>query len=76
MSFKVKVTDEEVMGWTKRLLITDEDNNEFRCTLYWADGNGYDLTWWNGEPDWASEWDENDHDGMYIEWWLDEESCK
>ena len=29
MSLKVKVTDEEVMGWIKRLLITDEDLYSF-----------------------------------------------
>lgn len=76
MSFKVTTTDEEVLGWVRKITIKDEDGNEFRCRLSWQEGNGYELDWYDGEPDWASEWNEDDHDGLFLEWWLDEESSK
>lgn len=74
MKRKVKIKDYEISGWTKRLIVVDDDNNEFPCLLSWSEGYGYDLEWGdNGEPDFYTSWDEEKED-MFFEHWLDIES--
>lgn len=71
---RVKIRNYDISGWTKHLVVTDEDRNEFPCTLSWSEGFGYDLDWGsNGEPDFYTTWDE-DKEGMFFELWLDTES--
>lgn len=75
MKLNVIVTNYEINGWIKYLTIKDEDNNEFKCSLEWSEGNGYDLTWWDEEPEFYTNWDE-ESESMLFEQWLDEMSSK
>jgi hypothetical protein len=74
MKLKVTTTDEEVLGWVRRITIKDEDHNEFRCRLSWHEGNGYEIDWYGDEPEFYTNWDD-EAESMFFEQWLDEESC-
>jgi len=67
-------------GW-KRVINFTHEGNEYEVLLFWDEFQGYELIWRseNGEfisktPEWAVNWDENAHEGMTLEWYLDEQS--
>lgn len=75
MKLRITTTDVEILGWVKRLTIKDEDGNEYTCRLEWQDGNGYDLYWYEDEPDFYTNWDD-ETESMTFEQWLDDESSQ
>jgi hypothetical protein len=71
---KVKVKDYDIKGWTKHLVVIDEDHNEYPCRLDWSDGYGYELEWHEDIPEIYTKWDEEDPERIFFEAWLDEQS--
>jgi len=68
----------ENTGWKRRIHFQYE-GKDYQLTLYWDEFNGYDIVWrfCNGEqinrsPEWAINWDEDEHEGMSFEHYLDE----
>lgn len=77
----IKITGikHEETAW-KRYIYFDYAGLRHKVLLFWDEFNGYDLYWENEEgrltshkaPDWAKNWDEDEHDGMTLEHYLDE----
>ena len=68
----------EETGW-KRVINFTYDGNKYEVLLFWDEFQGYEIIWrWRNEtlnnkaPEWASEWDEDAHDGMTLEHYLDD----
>ena len=63
----------ENMSW-KRYIYFNYDGNEYSLTLFWDEFNGYEIFWREPSktPDWVVNWNEDEHEGMSFEWYLDE----
>ena len=79
-ALKINWKSHEETGW-KRVINFTYEGNEYESLLFWDEFQGYELIWRseNGEfiskkPKWAYDWDENAHEGMSLEWYLDEQS--
>ena len=77
---KIEGVSEEITGWKRYISFTYE-GNQYEAALYW-DSEGYELIFIseNGitykgfydAPKWAEEWDESDHNSMYLNYYLDD----
>ena len=80
----IKITGirHEETAW-KRYIYFDYASLRHKVILFWDEFNGYDLYWENEEgriaskktPDWAQNWNEEEHEGMSLAWYLDELTC-
>lgn len=63
----------EEMSWKRRIYF-DYQGNNYELLLFWDEFNGYESHWVNPNktPDWVVNWNEDDHEGMGFEWYLDE----
>jgi len=63
----------ETMSW-KRYVYFNYEGKEYSLTLFWDEFNGYEIFWRepNKTPDWVVNWNEDEHEGMSFEWYLDE----
>lgn len=78
---EIKSTRQENTSWT-RWISFNYDGKDYDVVLYHQDNEGYDLVFKseNGVvykgvfdmPDWAKDWDEDEHDGMTLEHYLDD----
>jgi hypothetical protein len=77
---EIKITsiNHEETGWKRRIHFQYE-GKDYQITLYWDEFDGYDIVWrfCNGEqisrsPEWAINWNEDEHEGMSFEHYLDE----
>ena len=60
---------EEIIAWKRKFTI-EREGKEYRVSLYWSEGDGYEV-FFNSEPmpDWAQNWEDN-HDqdlGSYFD---------
>ena len=69
---------QEIDGWRRYIYLT-KDGVEYYLTLFWDQFNGYEIMWGaendtriSKAPDWAIDWDQDDHDGMSLEHYLDD----
>ena len=77
---KIEGASEEITGWKRYISFTYE-GNQYEANLYW-DSEGYELLFLteNGVvykgfydmPKWAEDWDEDQHEGKYLNWYLDD----
>ena len=76
----ISSTREETLSW-KRYIHFKYQDEEYSVLLFWDEFNGYEIYWKNKEsellnshiaPEWAVNWDEDAHEGMSLEHWLDE----
>ena len=75
---KITSLNHEETGWKRRIHFQYE-GKDYQITLYWDEFNGYDIVWRfcnnkleSRTPDWAIDWDEEAHEGMSFEHYLDE----
>lgn len=63
----------EEMSW-KRYIYFQYEGNNYELTLFWDEFNGYETFWRvpDRTPDWVVNWDEQAHNGMSFEHYLDE----
>ena len=82
----IKITGvrHEETAW-KRYIYFKYENTEYSVLLFWDEFNGYELYWKNEDsalinslktPEWAVEWNEDGHDFMTLEHYLDELTYK
>ena len=66
-------SEEENTGW-KRIIFFEYEGNKYEVNLYWDEFNGYEIFWRepNTKPNWVVEWDEEAHQGMSFEHYLDD----
>lgn len=66
-------SEEENTAW-KRYICFQYEGNEYELTLYWDEFSGYDTFWREPDstPNWVVEWDEEAHQGMSFEHYLDD----
>lgn len=59
-------------GW-KRYVYFDYQGNDYELILFWDEFNGYESYWVSPSktPDWVVNWNEDDHEGMSFEHYLD-----
>jgi len=71
---------EEILSW-KRYIYFKYQDTEYSVLLFWDEFNGYEIYWKDKDsellnshiaPEWAVNWDEDAHEGMSLEHWLDE----
>jgi hypothetical protein len=71
----IKITgiSTETMSW-KRYVYFNYKDKEYSLTLFWDEFNGYEIFWREPDktPDWVVNWNEDEHEGMSFEWYLDE----
>jgi len=70
----------EETGW-KRVINFTHEGNEYEVLLFWDEFQGYELIWRSENdlfisttPLWAQFWNEELHEGMSLEWYLDAQS--
>lgn len=76
---EVKGVEQENTAW-KRYIYFDYASLRHKVLLFWDEFNGYEIYWENEEgkltlqkaPDWAKNWNEDEHEGMSLAWYLDE----
>ena len=70
----------EEMSW-KRYIYFEYEGEGYSVLLFWDEFNGYELYWKNQEsgllnsrkaPEWVINWNEEAHNGMSFEHYLDE----
>jgi hypothetical protein len=63
----------EETAW-KRYIYFQNEGTEYELTLFWDEFNGYETYWGTPDkaPDWVIEWDEQDHNGMSFEHYIDD----
>jgi hypothetical protein len=63
----------EETAW-KRYIYFDYEGERYEITLFWDEFNGYESYWRIPDkvPDWVLEWDEEAHQGMSFEHYLDD----
>lgn len=78
---KINGMRKEVDAWRRYIHLT-RDGVDYDLTLFWDQFDGYEILWRsvNGElnsvePDWSVNWNEDEHNGQYLSWWLDELTC-
>jgi len=66
-------SEQENTGW-KRIIFFEYEGNKYEVNLYWDEFNGYDTYWREPDttPNWVVEWDEEAHQGMSFEHYLDD----
>lgn len=69
----ISYSEQENTGW-KRIIFFQYEGNKYEVNLYWDEFNGYEIFWRepNTKPNWVVEWDEEAHQGMSFEHYLDE----
>jgi hypothetical protein len=78
MSIEINGITKEETAYDKWVHFTYE-GEEYHALLHWDNMDGYDLTFtdatrtanWVDTPNWADEWDEDEHDGESLEYVLD-----
>ena len=71
---KVNGVRQENDAW-HRYIYFNREGQDYELTLYWDQFTGYEIMWRsnNGKaPEWASDWDEEAHNGMTLEHYLDD----
>jgi len=76
---RVSGVKHEETAW-KRYIYFDYASLRHKVLLFWDEFNGYELYWESEEgrltsqkaPDWARNWNEDEHNGMSLEHYLDE----
>jgi hypothetical protein len=63
----------EETAW-KRYIYFDYEGKRYEITLFWDEFNGYESYWRVPDkvPNWVLEWDEEAHQGMSFEHYLDD----
>jgi hypothetical protein len=74
--FNIINTEQTVTAYKKRISF-EYEGKPYNVTLYWDENDGLEL-WFRGEhlsstpaPDWAVEWNEDEHDGDSLAYLLD-----
>lgn len=75
---KVSSASQEIDGW-RRYIYFERESKSYELILFWDQFNGYEITWRYEDrvsifkaPEWATNWDENAHNNMTLEHYLDE----
>lgn len=70
---KINGIRHEETAW-KRYIYFEYEGNQYELTLYWDEFTGYEIYWRepNKTPDWVVNWNEDEHNGMTLEHYLDE----
>ena len=78
MSIEISTVSKEDTAYDKRITFTYKDK-EYRVLLHWDAYEGFDLMFleengrtFTSTPEWAVDWDEEEHDGNSLEYCLDE----
>ena len=60
-------------GW-KRYIHFTHDGESYELTLFWDEFNGYEIYWQmpTVRPDWVVNWNQDEHNGMSFEHYLDD----
>jgi hypothetical protein len=79
---KLSSVSQEIDGWRRYVYFT-KDGVEYQLTLFWDQFNGYEIMWGSANdtklskaPDWANDWDQDEHNGMSLAGLLDELTCE
>jgi len=74
VSISIKGVSKDDTAYDKHITF-EREGVEYSVLLHWDNMDGYDLTFSSDliddMPDWALEWDEDEHDGESLEYTLD-----
>ena len=86
MENKIEIlnAEQENTGW-QRYIYFKYNGKEYGTVLFWNEHEGYELMFQTEDektfthfemPEWAKDWDEDNHDGMTLEHYLDDLTWK
>ena len=71
----IKITNSrlELTAW-KRVICFEYEGEHHEVVLFWNEFDGFELYWLelSKTPDWAVNWNEDEHEGMSLADYLDE----
>lgn len=70
MSITIKGVTKQDTAYDKRITF-EYEGEEYSALLHWDSYDGFYLSFDGIDPDWASNWDEGEHDGETLESVLD-----
>jgi hypothetical protein len=75
---KINGMRQDIDAW-RRYIHFNKDGIDYELILFWDQFDGYEIMWGSASdtklskaPEWADNWDEDDHEGMSLGHYLDD----